>query len=176
MGKESNPASFCAAAWQEPVGSRDAMEGVGESNGLSGGDRWSSGEKAVKHLLVDRMQSGSNSFSLLCEWPGISADVRRFSGFQLCSLFGMTCHDKSVASFGNETRWLSFVRAKTFEIYSHLSALYILLSKYKIFVLVGIARYGNMIDITYLRKCVGTGGAAVSVIALTALNSRSFFR
>lgn len=116
---------FCAAAWQEPVGSRDAMEGVGENNGLSGGDCWSSGEKAVKHLLVDRTQSGSNSFSLLCEWPGISADVRWFSGFQLCSLFGMTCHDKSVPSFGNETRWLSFVRAKTFEIYTATSLHYI---------------------------------------------------
>ena len=85
------------------MGSRDAVQGVGESLSLSGGDRRSSGDKAVKRLLVDGMQSGSNSFSLLCEWPGIRADVHRFSGFQLCSVFGKICHDKSVASFGNET-------------------------------------------------------------------------
>lgn len=80
------------------------MQGVGESIGLSGGVRWSSGDKAVKYLLVDGMQSGSNSFSLLCEWPGIRADMCWFSGFQLCSMFGTICHDKSVASFGNEMR------------------------------------------------------------------------
>jgi len=33
-----------------------------------------------------------------------------------------------------------------------------------------------MIDITDLRKGAGTGGAAVLVIILTALNSTSFFR
>lgn len=78
------------------MGSRDAMQGVGESIGLSRADHWSSGDKAAKHLPLDGMQSGSNSFSLLCECPEIRADVHWSNGFWLCSTFNTICHDKSV--------------------------------------------------------------------------------
>lgn len=117
-GKRVKSNLFHAAAWQEAEGSRDTILGWKKASVSVEAGHWSSGDKVKKHLLVDGMQSGSSFFSLLHEWPGIRDDVRWLSRFHLCNMFGTICLDKSVASFGNETRWLGFVGAKAFEIYT----------------------------------------------------------